>query len=147
MRGWALGEFLARRETATASRERLLACFCSRLRSDLIVDLLHEQGGDDPFELRVVHEAGEDVLVLVHAVDEQPLERPVPDVAEVLHFVGSGRLHKLLVRRRVRPDLIEKELIRGREVGPECTILERVPYSSLTFEDRSRRDSTSFPSR
>ena len=59
----------------------------------------------------VIHELREELLVLLHPVDEQRLKGLVEDESEILNRVGEGCLTKLLIRNRLFADLIEEKLI------------------------------------
>lgn len=70
----------------------------------------------------VAHHAGKDLLVAVHAIDEQAVKHLAEPRREVVEAVGLRRLHDLFARGGSRADLIEEQLIRLGKVGTEALV-------------------------
>jgi hypothetical protein len=78
--------------------------------------------GNDLSKVGIVHVLGEDFLVLLHAVDDQPFERLDEDVAEVVQRVRRGGPAQLLVSDRFFPKLVEEQFVRLGKVSAEALV-------------------------
>ena len=73
-------------------------------------------------ERLVVHVADEDLLVLVHALDEEPFEKISEHQLEFVLRVHGGCLAQSIVAYGRLDDLVEEELVGLIEVGPKASV-------------------------
>jgi hypothetical protein len=71
---------------------------------------------------QVVHVADEDLLVRLHALNEQALEQPAEHQLELVLGIERGRLAQTIVPNRRLEDLSEEERIGLVEVGSEALV-------------------------
>ena len=88
-------------------RSKILCIFFS----NFLVDPLQEVFSNGSLEILLVHKFGRDLLILLHAVDKEPLQRLAKDVSKVFHRVGNGRLTQVGVGHGVFADRIEEKLV------------------------------------
>jgi hypothetical protein len=88
-------------------------------RTNLLVNLLPQVARDQVSELPVAHVASENLMVLIHAVDEPAFQRLIEYVVKVVQRIGDRGLLDVGVRHGFFPNLIEEELVGGFELGSE----------------------------
>ena len=86
------------------------------------VGLLGHPCGNHFLEASVVHEPDEDLLVLVHAIDEQLLEHVSEEELEFVARVDRSGASKAVVGRGRLDDLVEEQLIGLVEVRTETLV-------------------------
>src|ERR1700690_1306316 len=78
--------------------------------------------GDGGLKRRVVHVAGEDVFVLVHALDEERFEHAVEHQGEFVLWVHLGGLLQGNILCGGLDDLMEEKLVGGSEISAESVV-------------------------
>ncbi len=66
--------------------------------------------GNGLLERGVVHIPGEQILILFHAVDEEPFQGLLEHVSEVVDGVRGGCFAQLLIRDRLFANLAEEKI-------------------------------------
>ena len=78
--------------------------------------------GHDVLKGRNLHEADENALVLIHALDEQILQQPLEPQLEFVARLNRRRLSHPVVGHYRFDSLVEKELIRLAEIRAESLV-------------------------
>jgi len=73
-------------------------------------------------ERLVRHHTGENLLITLHALNEELVDHPLKVGREGAQIVGLGSFNNLRILLRTGSNLIEEELIRLFEVGAETLI-------------------------
>ena len=109
-------------------RSKILCIFFS----NFLVDPLQEVFSNGSLEILLVHKFGRDLLILLHTVDKEPLQRLTENVTEIFHRVGNGRLAQIGVGNRVLTDGIEEKLVTGLKLRAKPFIEDNLESSIST---------------
>ena len=86
------------------------------------VSLCCQPCGNGLLKRRIIHEPNEDVLILVHAFDEERLQQILEHQLELVLWIHGGGLSHAVIEHSRLDDLVEEQLVRLIEVRAEALV-------------------------
>jgi hypothetical protein len=96
----------------------------SHVAAEPLVGLRGHPGGDNLLKRQIIHEAHEDLLVLIHTLHKEILDQVLEHQFEPITGIDCCRLPQVVVDHGGLDNLIEEELVGLVEVGAEALIHE-----------------------
>lgn len=76
--------------------------------TQLLVNVADKPASHEALKALIIHEAGENVLVLLHSINEQGLQYPIENQSEFVLRIGLRGLLERFILHRCLGDLIEE---------------------------------------